>query len=73
MADKPKIADLLGKGLFAHDMVINLMRALRDRGTLPVDEGIEIMRATIRNANPEGHAERQLQSEIDAWEEWTPP
>ena len=72
MDTKPNIGDLLGKGIWAHDIVINLMRFLRDREILPVEEGIGIMRSAIQRAEPTERGVRDLQAEIDAWEAWSP-
>jgi hypothetical protein len=71
LKDKPDAGDLLTKGLIAHDLLINLMRALRDSGALSREDGANLMTAVHDQMKADGsqadHALGQLKAEADLW------
>lgn len=70
MSDKPTMDDLFGTGLVARSMVINLMRALRDNGTIDPDVGIGIMRSAVETEKPAAFSRAEIEREISLWEAW---
>lgn len=70
MSDKPTANDVLVKGQVAQAMVINLMRALRDAGTIEPEVGIGIMRSAIRTEGVPAFSRDEIEREIALWEEW---
>lgn len=71
MSDKPTVDDLLVKGQAAQAMVINLMRALRDAGTIEPEVGIGIMRSAIRTEGMPAFSRAEIEREISLWEDWS--